>query len=129
MTTQEIEVLEEIKKIEGVLTIYKNGGDLMVNIATQQQLNVILEKLKEAYPTVKYPLKIDSCSGCIRNFLGDLLPVFDRLNKKEKQLEQIEMVGEMLNIIEKASDEELISATLEEVTEQVKKAPTKRRKK
>ncbi|MGJ1194577.1 hypothetical protein [Sphingobacterium siyangense] len=84
MTEQEIEVLTEIKKIEEVLKIFEKGGDLIVNIATQQQLNVILNKLKEAYPTVKYPLKIDSCAGCIRNFLGDLLPVFARLSKNEK---------------------------------------------
>lgn len=84
MTGQEIEVLEEIKKIEEVLKTFEKGGDLIVNIATQQQLNVILEKLKVAYPTVKYPLRIDSCAGCIRNFLGDLLPVFARLSKQEK---------------------------------------------
>ncbi|MGF7028846.1 hypothetical protein [Sphingobacterium sp. HSC-15S19] len=84
MTEQEIEVLKEIKKIEKVLNTFKDGGDLIVNIATQQQLNVILGKLKEAYPTVKYPLKIDSCAGCIRNFLGDLIPVFARLSKNEK---------------------------------------------
>lgn len=83
MTEQEIEVLTEIRKIEEVLKTFKNGGDLIVNIATQQQLNVILNKLKEAYPTVKYQLKIDSCAGCIRNFLGDLLPVFARLSKQE----------------------------------------------
>jgi len=82
MTEQE--VLKEIKKIEEVLKIFEKGGDLIINIATQQQLNVILGKLKEAYPTVKYPLKIDSCAGCIRNFLGDLLPVFARLSKQEK---------------------------------------------
>jgi len=84
MTDQEKELLEEIKKIEKVLEIFEKGGDLIINIATQQQLNVILNKLKEAYPTVKYPLKIDSCAGCIRNFLGDLLPVFARLSKQEK---------------------------------------------
>jgi len=84
MTEQEIEVLKEIKKIEKVLNTFKDGDDLIVNIATQQQLNVILGKLKEAYPTVKYPLKIDSCAGCIRNFLGDLIPVFARLSKNEK---------------------------------------------
>lgn len=83
MTEQEIEVLEEIKKIEEVLKTFKDGGDLIINIATQQQLNVILGKLKVAYPTVKYPLKIDSCSGCIRNFLGDLLPVIARLSKQK----------------------------------------------
>jgi len=84
MTEQEKEVLEEIKKIEEVLKTFKDGGDLIINIATQQQLNVILGKLKEAYPSVKYPLRIDSCAGCIRNFLGDLLPVFARLGKQEK---------------------------------------------
>jgi len=83
MTEQEIEVLKEIKKIEEVLKIFEKGGDLLVNIATQQQLNAILGKLKVAYPSVKYPLKIDSCAGCIRNFLGDLLPVFARLSKHE----------------------------------------------
>lgn len=107
MTIQEKEVLEEIKKIEGVLNIFKNGGDLMINIATQQQLNVILEKLKVAYPSVKYPSRVDSCSGCIRNFLSDLLPVFDRLSKQEKQAKEIEMVGEMFDIVDNASDEEL----------------------
>ncbi|GEM_PF-760062 len=130
MTIQEREVLEEINKIEGVLTTFKNGGDLMINIATQQQLNVILEKLKIAYPTVKYPLKIDSCSGCIRNFLGDLLPVFDRLNKQEKQLNQIEMVGGMFEIIENATEEELSNATLvEDVPEPKKKTTTNRKRK
>ncbi|WP_286774997.1 MULTISPECIES: hypothetical protein [Sphingobacterium] len=84
MTEQEVEVLNEIKKIEEVLKTFKDGGDLIVNIATQQQLNVILEKLKIAYPSVKYPQRIDSCAGCIRNFLGDLLPVFARLSKQEK---------------------------------------------
>lgn len=84
MTEQEQEVLNEIKKIEEVLKTFKDGGDLIINVATQQQLNVILNKLKEAYPSVKYPLKIDSCSGCIRTFLSDLLPVFARLSKQEK---------------------------------------------
>lgn len=84
MTEQEEEVLKEIKKVEEVLTIFKDGGDLIINIATQQQLNVILEKLKIAYPSVKYPQRIDSCAGCIRNFLSDLLPVFARLSKQEK---------------------------------------------
>ncbi|MDF2948023.1 MAG: hypothetical protein K0R07_33 [Sedimentibacter sp.] len=130
MTIQEREVLNEIKKIEGVLTTFKNGGDLMVNITTQQQLNVILGKLKEAYPSVKYPLKIDSCSGCIRNFLGDLLPVFDRLNKQEKQLNQIEMVGGMFEIIENATEEELANATfVEEVPEPKKVTRTRKGKK
>lgn len=130
MTIQEREVLEEINKIEGVLTTFKNGGDLMVNIATQQQLNVILEKLKIAYPTVKYPMRIDSCSGCIRNFLSDLLPVFDRLTKQEKQINQIEMVGEIFEIIENVTEEELANATLvEEVPEQSKKTTTNRRRK
>jgi len=127
MTVQEREVLEEINKIEGVLTTFKNGGDLMINITTQQQLNVILEKLKVAYPTVKYPLKIDSCSGCIRNFLSDLLPVFYRLTKQEKQINQIEMVGQMLDIIENATEEDLTNATL--VAEPTKKATAKRRRK
>ncbi|WP_286732800.1 MULTISPECIES: hypothetical protein [Sphingobacterium] len=126
MTVQEREVLEEMNKIKGVLMTFKNGGDLMVNIATQQQLNVILGKLKIAYPSVKYPLKIDSCAGCIRNFLSDLLPVFDRLSKQEKQ---IEMVGEMFEIIENATEEELKNATKEEVPEPTKKTTTKRRRK
>lgn len=82
MTEQE--VLKEIKKIEEVLKIFEKGGDLIINIATQQQLNIILGNLKIAYPSVKYPSKIDSCAGCIRNFLGDLLPVFARLSKQEK---------------------------------------------
>lgn len=130
MTVQEREVLEEINKIEGVLKIFKNGGDLMINVATQQQLNVILGKLKVAYPTVKYPMRIDSCSGCIRNFLSDLLPVFDRLSKQEKQIEQIEMVGEMFDIIENAKEEELTNTTLvEEGPEPTKKTATKRGKK
>lgn len=127
MTIQETEVLNEIYKIEELLNVFKSGGDLLINIATQQQLNVILSKLKEAYPTVKYPLKIDSCSGCIRNFLSDLLPVFDRLSKQEKQ---IDMVGQMFDIIENATEEELTNATLvEEVSEPIKKTTTKRRRK
>ncbi|WP_159729241.1 hypothetical protein [Sphingobacterium sp. 18053] len=129
MTIQEREVLNEIYKIQGVLTTFKDGGDLMINIATQQQLNVILGKLKEAYPTVKYPLKIDSCSGCIRNFLSDLLPVFDRLNKQEKQLNQIEMVGGMFEIIENATDEEFTNATKEEVPEPTKVTTRRKGKK
>lgn len=121
MTEQEIEVLEEIKKIEEVLKIFKDGGDLIVNIATQQQMNVILGKLKEAYPSVKYPLKIDSCAGCIRNFLGDLLPVFARLSKQEKTV-----VNDVNPFNPIGSDTEI---KVEDVPEQAKKGLTKRRRK
>ena len=124
MTAQEKEVLNEIKKIEEVLTTFKNGGDLMINIATQQQLNVILGKLKEAYPSVKYPLRIDSCSGCIRNFLGDLLPVFERLKKYNQKIDVVEQI---FDIIENATDEELSNVTLEEVKEPKRKTTTKRK--
>ncbi|WP_313268711.1 hypothetical protein [Sphingobacterium sp.] len=119
MTEQEKEVLEEIKKIEKILTIFKDGGDLIINIATQQQLNVILEKLKIAYPTVKYPLRIDSCAGCIRNFLGDLLPVFARLSKQEKT--EVNDVNPFNPI---GSDTEI---KVEEVPEQEKKTTTRRK--
>lgn len=119
MTEQEIEVLKEIKKIEEVLKIFKDGGDLIINIATQQQLNVILNKLKIAYPTVKYPLKIDSCAGCIRNFLGDLLPVFARLSKQEKT--EVNDVNPFNPI---GSDTEI---KVEEVPEQEKKTTTRRK--
>ncbi|WP_313552989.1 hypothetical protein [Sphingobacterium multivorum] len=119
MTEQEIEVLKEIKKIEKVLEIFKDGGDLIVNIATQQQLNVILGKLKEAYPTVKYPLRIDSCAGCIRNFLGDLLPVFARLSKQEKT-----EVNEVNPFNPIGSDTEI---KVEEVPEQENKTTTRRK--
>ena len=118
------ELYQEIKKIEEVLTIFKSGGDLMVNIATQQQLNVILGKLKEAYPTVKYPLKIDSCSGCIRNFLGDLLPVFDRLKKYNQESDIVEQI---FDIVENVTDEELTNATLEEVKKPIKKTTSRRK--
>ncbi len=119
MTEQEIEVLEEIKKIEEVLKIFKDGGDLIVNIAIQQQLNVILNKLKEAYPTVKYPLRIDSCAGCIRNFLGDLLPVFARLSKQEKTV-----VNDVNPFNPIGSDTEI---KVEEVLEQGKKTTNRRK--
>ena len=119
MTEQEIEVLEEIKKIEEVLKIFKDGGDLIVNIATQQQLNVILGKLKEAYPTVKYPFsKIDSCAGCIRNFLGDLLPVFARLSKQK-----VTEVNEVNPFNPIGSDTDI---KVEDVPEQEKKTKRKR---
>ena len=121
MTEQEIEVLEEIKKIEEVLKNFKDGGDLIINIATQQQLNVILNKLKEAYPTVKYPLRIDSCAGCIRNFLGDLLPVFARLSKQEKT-----EVNEINPFNPVGSDTEI---KVDEVPEQAKKELIKRKRK
>ncbi len=121
MTEQEIEVLEEIKKIEEVLKIFKDGGDLIVNIGTQQQMNVILGKLKEAYPTVKYPLKIDSCAGCIRNFLSDLIPVFARLSRNEKT-----EVNEVNPFNPIGSDTEI---KVEEVPEQTRKTTTKRRRK
>lgn len=121
MTEQEIEVLEEIKKIEEVLKTFKDGGDLIINIATQQQLNVILGKLKVAYPSVKYPLKIDSCAGCIRNFLGDLIPVFARLSKQEKT-----EVNEVNPFNPIGSDTEI---QVEEVPEPTKKTTTKRKRK
>lgn len=126
MRQEEKEVYQEIKKIEEVLTIFKSGGDLMINITTQQQLNVILGKLKEAYPSVKYPLRIDSCSGCIRNFLSDLLPVFERLKKYNQEIDVVEQI---FDIVENATDEELRNVTLEEVKEPIKKAITKRKRK
>ncbi len=119
MTEQEIEVLTEIKKIEEVLKTFEKGGDLIINIATQQQLNVILGKLKEAYPTVKYPLRIDSCAGCIRNFLGDLLPVFARLSKNEKT-----EVNEVNPFNPIGSDTEI---KVEEVPEPTKKTTSRRK--
>lgn len=118
MTDKEIEVLEEIKKIEEVLKIFKDGGDLIINIATQQQMNVVLNKLKEAYPTVKYPLRIDSCAGCIRNFLGDLLPVFARLSKQE-----VTTVNEVNPFNPIGSDTDI------KVEEPTKKTTTKRKRK
>ncbi|WP_313448233.1 hypothetical protein [Sphingobacterium sp.] len=121
MTEQEIEVLEEIKKIEKVLEIFEKGGDLIINIATQQQLNVILGKLKIAYPTVKHALKIDSCAGCIRNFLGDLLPVFARLSKKEKTT-----VNEVNPFNPIGSDTEI---KVDEVPEQAKKTNNNNKRK
>lgn len=119
MTDQEKELLEEIKKIEKVLEIFEKGGDLIINIATQQQLNIILGKLKEAYPSVKYPSKIDSCAGCIRNFLGDLLPVFARLSKKEKTT-----VNEVNPFNPIGSDTEI---KVDEVPEQAKKTTSRRK--
>lgn len=121
MTDQEKELLEEIKKIEKVLEIFKDGGDLIINIATQQQLNQILEKLKIAYPTVKHPQRIDSCAGCIRNFLGDLLPVFARLSKQE-----VTIVNEVNPFNPIGSDTDI---KIEDVPEQKKVTNNKRKRK
>ncbi|MDR2269368.1 MAG: hypothetical protein LBF27_00565 [Sphingobacterium sp.] len=86
MTEQEQDVLKEIRKIEDILREFeKNGGsNLRIYDDTIKQLNVILSKLKDAYPTVRFPTIIPSCCGApIRDFLGDLLPVFARLSKQE----------------------------------------------
>lgn len=84
MTEEEKELLIEIKKIDAILDIFSAGGDLYANVATQRQLNVILAKLKKAYPSVRYKQNIDSCKGCITNFLNEILPVRDRLLRYEK---------------------------------------------
>lgn len=84
MTEEEKELLIEIKKIDAILDIFQAGGDLYANIATQRQLNIILKHLKKAYPAVRYKQNIDSCKGCITNFLNEILPVRDRLIRHEK---------------------------------------------
>lgn len=99
MTEEEKKLLIEIKKIDAILDIYTAGGDLYANIATQRQLNIILSKLKKAYPTVRYKQNIDSCEPCINNFLNEILPVRDRLLRYEKTQKTTEIfVGDDIKI-------------------------------
>ncbi|WP_312745985.1 hypothetical protein [Sphingobacterium multivorum] len=124
MTEQEQDVLKEIRKIEDILKEYeKDGGsNLRIYDDTIKQLNVILSKLKEAYPTVRFPTIIPNCCGApIRDFLGDLLPVFARLSKQEATT-----VDEKNDVSTENIETEI---KVEEVPEPTKKTPTKRRKK
>ncbi len=122
MTEQEIELLKEIKKIEDILKEYeKDGGsNLRIYDDTIKHLNVILSKLKEAYPTVRFPTTIPNCCGApIRDFLGDLLPVFARLSKQEAT-----KVDEENDVSTENTETEI---KVEEVPEPTKKTTSRRK--
>jgi len=105
MTKQEQELKNEIKQIENLLEKVINKDDLIVSGGQMTQINIVLSKLKLAYPNVRYPSIIDSCGACVFNFLNELIPVWDRLNK-HKEEEVVENVVE--EIIENVVEEEVV---------------------
>ena len=90
-TEQEKELLVRFEMIEGALEAKRNADDMRLTIDIQQDIEKVLEQVKVTYPTVKYPISLihGGCGSCFSNFLGDMLPVYDRL--KSQELNNIEI--------------------------------------
>lgn len=79
-TQEERELLSEMMVITNLIKGVEKGTRTNVTAEENQQLNIILSKIRETYPTVKFPINLNnSCGTCLKDFIDSLVPVYNRL--------------------------------------------------
>nr|WP_315393924.1 hypothetical protein [uncultured Sphingobacterium sp.] len=79
-TQEERELLSELMVITDLIKGVEKGTRTTVSAEENRQLNVILSKIRETYPTVKFPINLNnSCGTCVKDFIDSLIPVYNRL--------------------------------------------------
>ena len=79
-TQEERELLSELMVLTELIKGVEKGTRTNVTAEENGQLNVILQKIRQTYPTVKFPLNLNnSCGTCLKDFIDSLIPVYNRL--------------------------------------------------
>lgn len=79
-TQEERELLSELMVITDLIKGVEKGTRTNVTAEENGQLNIILSKIRETYPTVKFPINLNnSCGTCVKDFIDSLIPVYNRL--------------------------------------------------
>lgn len=90
MENKEIELLNELNKVEELIEKVKVTRDVIVKAYEIQQLLIIHGKLKEVYPSVNFTNPSGGCGSCVWDFLQQIIPIYDRLNNSPKAIEEVE---------------------------------------
>lgn len=102
-TQEERELLSELMVLTDLIKGVEKGTRTNVTAEENGQLNVILSKIRETYPTVKFPINLNnSCGTCVKDFIESLIPVYNRLymqaledETKEPEPDVVEEVKEV----------------------------------
>lgn len=92
MENKEVELLQELHKVEELIEKVKITRDIIVRAHEIQQLMVIHAKLKEVYPSVHFTNPNGGCGSCVWDFLQQIIPIYDRLNNSPKAVKVEEEV-------------------------------------
>lgn len=101
-TQEERELLSEMMVLTDLIKGVEKGTRTTSTAEENQQLNVILHKIRQTYPTVKFITALcTTCPGIIKDFIDSLIPVYNRLYMQalEAELSEPEIfVGDDIKI-------------------------------
>jgi len=80
MENKELELLNELEKVEELIEKVKITRDIVVKSHEIQQLMVIYGLLLQVYPSVKFTNPNGGCGSCVWDFLQQVIPIYDRLS-------------------------------------------------
>jgi len=87
-TQEERELLSEMMVLTDLIKGVEKGTRTNVTAEENGQLNIILQKIRETYPTVKFPINLNnSCGTCVKDFIDSLIPVYNRLYMQQLEAE------------------------------------------